>query len=178
MSQTIPEHAPPPSPLSLPTSPARPSNPMPNSLLQPLHTRLNQKSKQGEIMWHQTVLIYRSASQPVRSSSPPPSPSSLHHHHSSSPPPPAPSGGGDGAELRTPLSRKPNSRSSMPSGRLFLKLALYFYCDPRPSLSCQLDIFCFTQENLPFLCHFFPNLRLTCPFIESTIFPQPTLGSR
>ena len=120
VSQTIPEHAPPPSPLSLPTSPARPSNPMPNSLLQPLHTRLNQKIKKGEIMWRQTVLIFRSASQPVRSSSPPPSPpSSLHHHRSSTPPPPAPSGGGDGAELRPPLSRKPNSRSSMPSGEPF-----------------------------------------------------------
>jgi len=104
VSQTIPEHAPPPSPLSLPTSPARPSNPLPSSLLQPLHTR--------------------SASQPVRSSSPPSSPSSLHHHRSSSPPPPAPSGGGDGAELRPPLSRNPNSRSSMPSGKPPLPLPL------------------------------------------------------
>ena len=124
VNQTIPEHAPPPSPLSLPTSPARPSNPMPNSLLQPLHTRLNQKIKAGEIIWHQTVLIFRSASQPVRSCSPPPSPSSLHHYRSSSPPPPAPSGGGDGAELRQPLSRNPNSRSSMPSGELFSRIAL------------------------------------------------------
>lgn len=104
VSQTIPEHAPQPSPLSLPTSPARPSNPLPSSLLQPLHTR--------------------SASQPVRSSSPPSSPSLLHHHRSSSPPPPAPSGGGDGAELRPPLSRKPNSRSSMPSGKPPLPLPL------------------------------------------------------
>ena len=134
VSQTIPEHAPQPSPLSLPTSPARPSNPLPSSLLQPLHTRLKRNIKQEEVV----ILNFRSASQPVRSSSPPSSPSLLHHHRSSSPPPPAPSGGGDGAELRPPLSRKPNSRSSMPSGELLYRMTNFvqahcFSSSPRPS---------------------------------------------
>jgi len=103
VNQTIPEHAPPPlSPLSLPTSPARPPNPsLSTSLLQPLHTR--------------------SASQPVRSSTPPSSPSL---HRSSSPPPPAPSAGDEDAELRPALTRKLNSRSSMPAGKPPLPLPL------------------------------------------------------
>ena len=176
VSQTIPEHAPQPSPLSLPTSPARPLNPLPSSLLQPLHTRLKRNIKQEEVV----ILNFRSASQPVRSSSPPSSPTLLHHHRPSSPPPPAPSGGGDGAELRPPLSRKPNSRSSMPSGEILLRMnnlvqahTAFTGFPLRP-----LDIFHITQENPHFPCHFSQSLQPTCPFTESTIFPQPTLGSR
>ena len=175
VSQTIPEHAPQPSPLSLPTSPARPSNPLPSSLLQPLHTRLKRNIKQEEVV----ILNFRSASQPVRSSSPPSSPSLLHHHRSSSPPPPAPSGGGDGAELRSPLSRKPNSRSSMPSGELLLRINNFQACTAFTGVPLLPQyIFHITQENLHFLCHSSQSLQQTCLFTESIIFPQPTLGSR
>ena len=169
VSQTIPEHAPQPSPLSLPTSPARPSNPLPSSLLQPLHTRLKRNIKQEEVV----ILNFRSASQPVRSSSPPSSPSLLHHHRSSSPPPPAPSGGGDGAELRPPLSRKPNSRSSMPSGELLLRMNKFVQAP------------CFSWSPLSPSIHwiYFTSLRktstslATSPKVSNRLVPSPSQQS-